>query len=113
MLVRRRAQSLSRAEDWLHNAIMPHRVLLAGLFHETHTFLEGRTRLADFEERLGDALWTAENDGSPLAGALEVARNSGWEVIPVIDLRATPGPTVEDAVVDRFWKEVAGALDRE
>jgi microcystin degradation protein MlrC len=92
---------------------MPHRVLLAGLFHETHTFLEGRTGLREFEERLGDVLWSAENDGSPLAGALEVARASGWDVIPVIDLRATPGPTVEDRVVERFWTEVAAALDRE
>jgi microcystin degradation protein MlrC len=92
---------------------MPHRVLLAGLFHETHTFLEGRTTLADFEERLGDALWSAENDGSPLAGVLEIARKCNWDVIPAIDLRATPGPTVEDRVVERFWSEVAAALDRE
>jgi microcystin degradation protein MlrC len=92
---------------------MPHRVLLAGLFHETHTFLEGRTGLADFEERLGAALWSAENDGSPLAGVLGVARATGWDVIPAIDLRATPGPTVEDRVVERFWTEVAAALDRE
>ena len=92
---------------------MPHRVLLAGLFHETHTFLEGRTTLADFEERLGAALWSAENDGSPLAGVLEIARKSNWDVAPAIDLRATPGPTVEDRVVERFWGEVAAALDRE
>jgi microcystin degradation protein MlrC len=92
---------------------MSRRVLLAGLFHETHTSLEGRTRVADFEERLGEALWSAENDGSPLAGALEIARKSGWDVIPVIDLRATPGPTVDDRVVERFWNEVAGALDHE
>lgn len=92
---------------------MSHRVLLAGLFHETHTFLEGRTRQADFEERLNDALWSAENDGSPLAGALEVARSRGWEVIPAIDLRATPGPIVEDAVVERFWSEVSRVLGRQ
>lgn len=92
---------------------MSHRVLLAGLFHETHTFLEGRTKLCDFEERVGDELWSAENDGSPLAGALEVARSKGWEVIPAIDLRATPGPVVEDTVVERFCSEVAGALDRQ
>jgi microcystin degradation protein MlrC len=92
---------------------MPPRVLLAGLFHETHTFLEGRTGLSDFEVRLGDALWSAENDGSPLAGALEIAQMSAWDVIPVIDLRATPGPTVEDRVVERFWTEFATALDRE
>lgn len=92
---------------------MPRRVLIAGLFHETHTFLEGRTALVDFEEREGTELWSAENDGSPLAGALEVARSCHWDVIPVIDLRATPGPTVEDRVVDRFWTELAAALDRE
>jgi len=92
---------------------MPHRVLLAGLFHETHTFLEGRTALADFEERVDKALLSAEGDGSPLGGTLDVAKKCGWEVIPVIDLRATPGPTVEDRVVDRFWSAVAEALDRE
>jgi microcystin degradation protein MlrC len=34
-------------------------------------------------------------------------------VLPVIDLRATPGPTVEDQVAGRFWDAVAEALDRE
>src|SRR6516165_10116974 len=92
---------------------MSRRVLVAGLFHETHTFLEGTTTLADFQERGGDALWSAENDGSPLAGALDVARSCAWDVIPAIDLRATPGPIVEDEVVDRFWNEVLHALDRE
>lgn len=91
---------------------MSHRVLIAGLFHETHTFLAGRTTLADFEERVGDALWTAENDGSPLAGALGVARSQKWSVVPTIDLRATPGPMVEDAVVDRFWSVVEAALTK-
>ncbi len=92
---------------------MPRRVLVAGLFHETHTFLEGRTALSEFDERLGEGLWSAENDGSPLAGALEIAQSGSWEVLPVIDLRATPGPTAEDAVVDRFWNAIAAALDRE
>ena len=92
---------------------MSRRVLIAGLFHETHTFLSGRTAQDDFDERLGPELWSAENDGSPLAGMLDVARSCHWDVIPAIDLRATPGPIVEDRVVDRFWNELAGALDRE
>ena len=70
------------------------RVLLAGLFHETHTFLSGVTGLAEFQRREGDELRTAEGDGSPLAAMLEVGRECGWEIVPVIDLRATPGPTV-------------------
>ena len=53
---------------------MPQRVLLAGLFHETHTFLEGRTRLADFDERLGEQLWSAENDGTVFSFARRVGR---------------------------------------
>src|SRR5262249_24065436 len=73
---------------------------------------EGRTGLTDFEERLGESLWSAENDGSPLAGALEIARSSRWDVIAAIDLRATPGPTVEDAGVERVWIEVAAGLAR-
>jgi len=92
---------------------MPSRVLIAGLFHETHTFLDGRTRLGDFAERFGDELWSAEHDGSPLAGALEIARDRAWEVVPVIDLRATPGPIVADEVVDRFWTQLVAAIDRE
>ena len=92
---------------------MSRRVLMAGLFHETHTFLAGQTTLDDFDERRGTGLWSAENDGSPLAGALQIARSCHWDVIPAIDLRATPGPIVEDRVVDRFWNELAGVLDRE
>lgn len=92
---------------------MPHRVLIAGLFHETHTFLAGRTALEDFELRRGGELLAAESDGSPLGRALDVARSKGWEVIPVIDLRATPGPTVEDRVVELFWSDLSAAIERE
>jgi microcystin degradation protein MlrC len=92
---------------------MSKRVLIAGLFHETHTFLDGRTSLAEFDERVGDQLWSAENDGSPLAGALGVARSEKWDVVPVIDLRATPGPMVDDAVVDRFWSAMERAIAAE
>lgn len=84
---------------------MTKRLLLAGLYHETHTFLEGRTGLADFEVRRGCELLTAAGDGSPLAGAVEAARELGWELVPTIDHRALPGPIVEDAAVEGFWCE--------
>ncbi len=84
---------------------MSHRVLLAGLFHETHTFLEDTTPLANFTVRRGSQLLEARDDGSPLSGVLEVADDAGWEIIPTIDLRATPSGTVEDAVAELFWDE--------
>lgn len=82
---------------------MSHRVLLAGLFHETHTFLESTTSLSDFQQRSESELFEATGDGSPLSGVLAVADEKNWSVLPVIDLRATPGGIVEDAVLEHFW----------
>lgn len=79
------------------------KVLIAGLFHETNTFLEGRTRLDDFQVLRGEAIREAAGDASPLAGVIEAAVRFGWLSIPAIDMRAMPGPTVEDRVLSHFW----------
>lgn len=92
---------------------MAQRVLLAGLFHETHTFLEGISRLADFQCRRGTELLESAGDGSPLAGILEIAAERGWELLPAIDLRASPGPILADEVVEEFCRAVDEVLDRE
>lgn len=90
---------------------MRQRVLLAGLFHETHTFLDGNTSLADFESRVGEEILKARGDGSPLDGFLEVAQRHEWQVVPTVDMRATPGATVEDRVVEVFWEELTPRLE--
>lgn len=87
------------------------RVALAGLFHETHVFLDGTTALGAFDRRDGDAMLTARGDGSPLDGVLEVAERHGWDLIPTVDLRATPGATAEDAVVEAFWDALTSGLE--
>lgn len=87
------------------------RVLIAGLYHETNTFLEGRTRLQDFQTLQGPRILEAAGDGSPLAGAVESATRFGWETVPAIDMRAAPGPLVEDRAVAEFWNGVAGAIE--
>lgn len=81
------------------------RVLIAGLFHETHTFLEGTTGLADFEVRLGAEMLGCAGDASPLGGALDAARGFGWTVLPTADFRASPSAMVTDEVVETFWHE--------
>lgn len=88
------------------DAIMLKRVLFAGLFHETHTFLEGTTSLADFTITRGDEMLKWMSDSSPMGGALDCARAFGWEIIPAADFRATPGPMVEDEVVEAFCREL-------
>lgn len=81
------------------------RILIAGLFHETHTFLEGTTGLDLFTIRRNDEMSACMGDASPLGGVLELAAEFGWEVVPTLDYRAQPSATVEDAVVEQFWQE--------
>lgn len=86
------------------------RVLIGGLFHETHTFLHGLTRLSECQVLQGDEFWSARGDASPLGGALETAHECDWSVRPSIDLRAVPGPMVQDEVLDFWWTHFAAAL---
>ena len=83
----------------------PRRVLVAGLFHETHTFVDDSTPLSAFEFRLGDATLGCRGDASPLGGALELACGFGWQVEPLLDARAVPSGAVEDVVLEEFWRE--------
>jgi microcystin degradation protein MlrC len=89
---------------------VPSRVVVAGLFHETHTFLDGVTPLADFSARYGDQLFDARGDGSPLGGVLDVALDKHWQVLPSIDLRATPSAIVSAEVVAHFLEHLRETL---
>ncbi|MEZ0387939.1 MAG: M81 family metallopeptidase [Verrucomicrobium sp.] len=80
------------------------RVLIAGLFHETHTFVDESTRLEDFSTLQGAEMLACTGDASPLGGVLETAERLGWQVIPAIDMRASPGGMVPDAVVEFWWQ---------
>jgi microcystin degradation protein MlrC len=82
----------------------PLRVLVAGLSHQTNRFAGGRTGLGDFEITRGEEMLQT-HDASPFAGVVEVGRERGWELLPTLNMRALPGPTVSDAVIELFWAE--------
>ncbi len=88
------------------------RILIAALFHETHTFLDGLTTLEDFHIRRGDEMLASKGDASPLGGVLELADEFGWEMILTADYRAQPSATVADDVIEHFWRDVAPAAQR-
>ena len=79
------------------------RILIAGLFHETHTFLEGTTPLEAFQILQGAEMLACSGDSSPLGGVLECAAEFGWDVVATVDYRAQPSALVEDAVIESFW----------
>lgn len=86
---------------------MKPRVLFAGLFHETNTFIDSPTRWEDFAVATGTDIMAKSGDDSPAAGFLGEAADCGWEVVPAIDARALPGGLVEDLAFENFWAEFA------
>jgi microcystin degradation protein MlrC len=83
----------------------PRRVLFAGLFHETHSFVEETTSLTDFSILRGKEMVSNAGNSSPLGGALAAAQKFGWEILPAVDYRAHPSGLVEDEVIETFWRE--------
>lgn len=81
------------------------KVLLLGLFHETHCFVPGLTGLADFDIERGADILARRGDGSQVDGFLEIADREGWEIVPVCSYTATPSGTVADAVLDAFFAD--------
>ncbi|MCW3475536.1 M81 family metallopeptidase [Limobrevibacterium gyesilva] len=86
------------------------RVLLAGLFHETHCFTDDVTGMDGFTIRRGDAIIARRGDGSQLDGFLSVAEREGWTVIPAVDYGAFPSGIVDHAVFEAFWSELGPIL---
>ncbi len=84
---------------------MTRRILLGGLFHETHTFLEEITGADSMRTRRGAELLGRRGDASTIDGFLEVAERHGWTVIPTLETQATPSGTLDHAVFETFWRE--------
>jgi microcystin degradation protein MlrC len=82
------------------------RILFAGLFHETHSFVTELTGLDEFLVERGNAILRRRGDGSQIDGFLEMAEIKGWTVIPTVSYSAMPSGTVKDEVFETFWVEV-------
>ncbi|MCR8726044.1 M81 family metallopeptidase [Frigidibacter sp. ROC022] len=86
------------------------RILLAGIYHETHTFVRRTTALDDFRIRRGEELLARAGDGSTVDGFLEVAGEQGWAVVPVCEYSALPAGPIEHSVFEAFWQELESGL---
>lgn len=88
------------------------RILLAGLYHETNTFASGQMGLADFDLARGAELLGKKGDASPLGAFVEEAERQGWEIVPLIDARAVPGPMPSPEFLGQYFHEFEkGAAD--
>jgi microcystin degradation protein MlrC len=88
------------------------RILLAGIFHETHSFTDDRTGIDSFLIHRGQSLLDKIGDGSQVDGFLTTARRLGWEVVPAATYLAGASGMVDHAVFEAFWDEVKPVLVR-
>lgn len=86
------------------------RVLVAGISHETQTFVARPTPLENFAIRRGAELMAWAGSGSMICGFLEVARKENWTVVPVSFYRAQPAGKIEHAVYEAFWSELEAGV---
>jgi microcystin degradation protein MlrC len=89
------------------------RVLLCGIFHETHSFVPEVTGLEKFDIRRGAELLACAGDGSPLDGFLEVASTERWTIVPTASYVAMPAGPIADAVFEQFWRDVEVVVKQE
>ncbi len=91
------------------------KILFAGLFHETHTFLREKTTAEDFRRTVWfkgeDMIRNNKGNGSPMDGFLEVAAENKWDLIPTLQLAAMPSGLVSQEVVTAFDDEFFRMLD--
>ena len=81
----------------------PFRVLIAGLFHETHNFLTGTTDWSAFDVWCDEDLLSLCGQSSPIGGVLDYATQHGWDIVPTVFATAVPSATVEDDAFEKFW----------
>lgn len=87
------------------------RILLAGLYHETHSFLDEVTGADQMRVRRGQELLDRRGDGSTVDGFLAVAERQGWAILPALEAVATPSGKIDHQVFEDFWRELQGAVE--
>jgi len=93
---------------------MSKNIFLAGIFHETHTFLDQKTILDDFTIYKGREIIDKNlGNGSPIDGFLEYAQKQDWNVIPSIQMAARPSGIVESKVTTYFKYNLFKYLDED
>ena len=93
---------------------MTKNVLMAVLFHETHTFLQQKTGMDQFRQNginIGDEILKNNiGNGSPTDGFLDYAEAKNWNVIPTIQMAASPSGMVDDEAIEYFKRHFFDVL---
>ncbi len=85
---------------------------MAGLYHESHTFVDDTSGLDAFDRRVDRELLGSRGDDSPMSGVIAAADAFGWELVPTVDFRGGASGRVEDEVLEEYWRLLEPRLRR-
>ncbi len=94
----------------------PARVAIGGILHETHTFMEGKTTLADFAAQSlhygEDLLSSLRQSRSGIGGMIDRALEYNWQLLPTLYAAALPAGTVTEQAYRKLLSELRSRLAR-
>lgn len=92
------------------------RVAIGGILHETHTFMEGETTLADFTAQSlhfgEDLLSSMRHSRTGIGGMIEGAIAYNWQLLPTLYAAAMPAGTVTKDAYRALLSEQGKRLTR-
>lgn len=92
------------------------RVAIGGILHETHTFMEGGTALADFAAQslhYGEDLLSSMCDSrTGIGGMIDGAIAYNWQLLPTLYAAAMPAGTVTEDAYRKLLSELKSRLAR-
>lgn len=92
------------------------RVAIGGILHETHTFMQAGTTLADFAAQslhFGDDLITSMRASrSGIGGMIDRALEYNWGLLPTLYAAAMPAGIVTESAYRKLLSELADRLGR-
>ena len=90
------------------------RIAIGGILHETHTFMEAGTTLADFAAQslhFGDDLLSSMRDSrTGIGGMIEGAIEYNWQLLPTLYAAAMPAGTVTEGAYRKLLSELTNRL---
>lgn len=89
------------------------RIAIAGLSHETHTFLPDKTGLAPFDKdaaRGQELVSVCRRTNSSIGGIVDVLEEAGAEILPIVYSAGGVAGTVKDEVYDKYVGEICEGL---
>jgi microcystin degradation protein MlrC len=89
------------------------RIAIAGISHETNTYCQGQTTLADFYQLRGDKILDTLGQESDVGGAVAACKLLNVTPVPILFVSAQPSGTIERATYEDFKADIIEGLTAE